>query len=176
MKRFAIAGVTCAAFLFMAMLPALAQDDHQDNQNNAHQEERHDQGQAQKDKQAQDRQMQDKQEQNKQDQNKQFQKDENRPQQGQHPQAARNEHEHGRRIDEAHYREHFGRDHHFAVHHVEQIGGRDRFSYGGYQFELAQPWPAGWSYNDNCYIEDDGGQYYLYDLNHPGVTIVLIVL
>lgn len=172
MKRFAIPGVICLAFLLATMLPAIAQDDHQDEHNNdARQEERHDQGQAQQDKQQQDRQMQDRQ-----DQNKQNRQDENRPQQERHDQAARNEHENGRRIDQAHYREHFGRDHHFAVHHVDRVEGRDRFSYGGYQFELAEPWPAGWSYNDNCYIEDAGGQYYLYDLNHPGVRIMLLVL
>jgi hypothetical protein len=171
MKRFAIAGVICAAFLFVTMLPALAQDDHQNDQNNARPEERHDQGQAQHDKQGQDRQMQDKQ-----DQNKQYQKEENRPEQDRHDQAAYDDHQTSRRIDEAHYREHFGRDHHFAVHGVQRINGRDRFSYGGYQFELAEPWPAGWSYNDNCYIEDVGGQYYLYDLNHPGIRIAVIVL
>lgn len=193
MRRFAIAGVICAAFLFVTMLPALAQDEHQDNHNNdARQEERHDQGQAQQDRQQQDRQMQDRQNQNRQDQNGQYRPDENRryredqnqqyrqnetrPEQGRHEQGARAEHDNGRRIDEAHYREHFGRDHRFAVHHVDRMDGRDRFYYSGYQFELAEPWPSEWSYDDNCYIEDDGGQYYLYDLNHPGMRIMVIVL
>jgi opacity protein-like surface antigen len=172
MKRFAIAGAICMALLFAAMIPALAQDNQQDNHNNdARQQEQHDKGQAQPDKQGQDKRMQDKQ-----DENKPYQQDANRPQQNQHEQAAHNEQENGRRIDQAHYSEHFGRNHHFAVHHVELVGGRDRFSYGGYQFELMQPWPAGWSYDDNCYIEDVGGQYYLYDLNHPGIGIVVIVL
>lgn len=173
MKRFAIPGVICVAFLFATMMPALAQDDHPDNhQNDAHQQDRHDQGQAQQqDKHEQDRQTQDRQ-----DQNKQFRQNDNRQPQERHDEAARNEHERGRRIDDARYREHFGRDHHFAVHHVQRIDGRDRFAYGGYQFELAEPWPGEWSYDDNCYIEDVDGQYYLYDLSHPGIRIMLIVL
>ncbi len=172
MKRFAVPGVICMALLFAAMLPALAQDDHQDDRNSdarpqeQHDQQSHDQNQA-------------KQDQDKRDQNKQVQEKaaQDRQDQDKHDQAARDEHAStGRRIDDAHYREHFGSNHHFAVHHIQRVDGRDRFAYGGYNFELVQPWPAGWSYNDNCYIEFVDGQYFLYDLNHPGITIALIVL
>lgn len=94
-------------------------------------------------------------------------------QQDQHRDQSRDEH---RRIDDAHYREHFGRAHHFAIHHVETREGRPFFAYGGYNFEIAQAWPAGWSYNDDCYIEDVDGQYYLYDVRHPGVRVLVTIV
>jgi len=62
------------------------------------------------------------------------------------------------------------------VHHVQRVDGRDQFAYGGYNFELVQAWPVGWGYNDNCYIEFVDGEYFLYDLSHPGVRIELVVL
>ena len=166
MKRFAVPSVICMAFLFAAMLPAIGQDDHQDDRNNARPQEQHDQQTRDQNqaKQDQDRHDQDKQVQERQDQQR-------------HDQAARDEHANaGRRIDQAHYQQHFGRDHHFAVHHVQRVDGRDQFAYGGYNFELVQAWPVGWGYNDNCYIEFVDGEYFLYDLSHPGVRIELVVL
>lgn len=50
-----------------------------------------------------------------------------------------------RRIEDAHFREHFGRDHHFAIRHVVIVRGRPHFAYGGYNFEIADAWPHGWS-------------------------------
>jgi hypothetical protein len=84
--------------------------------------------------------------------------------------------EHMRRIDDEHFRAHFGRDHHFAIRHVETVGGRPHFAYGGYNFEIAQPWPAGWAYTDDCYIDFVDGGYYLFNLRHPGVRIAVTVL
>jgi hypothetical protein len=84
--------------------------------------------------------------------------------------------EHARRITDEHFRAHFGRDHHFAVRHVEIVGGRPHFAYGGYNFEIAQPWPAGWAYTDDCYIDFVDGGYFLFDLRHPGVRVAVTVL
>ena len=84
--------------------------------------------------------------------------------------------EHARRIDDEHFKAHFGHEHHFAIRHVEVVGGRPHFAYGGYNFEIAQPWPGGWSYNDNCYIDYVDGGYYLFNLKHPGVRIAVTVL
>jgi hypothetical protein len=81
-----------------------------------------------------------------------------------------------RRIDDAHFRAHFGHDHHFAIRHVTIIGGRPRFAYGGYNFEIADAWPHGWSYRDNCYIDFVDGGYYLFNLAHPGIRISVTVL
>jgi hypothetical protein len=81
-----------------------------------------------------------------------------------------------RRIDDAHWRQHFGHEHHFAIHHVTVVEGHPRFTYGGYTFAIMQPWPAGWSYNDDCYIDYVDGAYYLFDLRHPGVRIAVTVM
>src|SRR5580700_12287517 len=81
-----------------------------------------------------------------------------------------------RRIDDAHFRSHFGHDHHFAIRHVTIVGGRPHFGYGGYNFEIVDAWPAGWSYNDNCYIDFVDGGYFLFNLRHPGVRIAVTVL
>jgi hypothetical protein len=81
-----------------------------------------------------------------------------------------------RRIDDAHFRAHFGREHHFAVRHVEIVEGRPRFAYGGYNFALVQAWPVGWAYTDDVYIDFIDGEYYLFNLRHPGVRIAVTVL
>jgi hypothetical protein len=99
-----------------------------------------------------------------------------------HRDEARHEERHeehmqeGRRIEDAHFREHFGRDRHFAIRHVVIVGGRPHFAYGGYNFEIADEWPHGWSYRDNCYIDFVAGRYYLFNLAHPGVRISVTVL
>lgn len=85
-------------------------------------------------------------------------------------------HEEHRRIADDHFREHFGRDHHFAVRKVTVVEGRPRFEYGGYRFEIAQPWPAGWAYTDDCYIDLVDGEYYMFNLRHPGVRVAVTVL
>src|SRR5262249_27449796 len=77
----------------------------------------------------------------------------------------------GRKIEEVKFRQHFGREHHFHVGHIDS--GR-RFVYSGYSFELVEVWPAGWGYNDDCYIEEDGDDYYLIDLVHPGARVLVI--
>lgn len=84
--------------------------------------------------------------------------------------------EHMRRIDDEHFRSHFGHDHHFAIGHVTIVGGRRHFGYGGYNFEMVDEWPHGWSYRDNCYIDFVDGGYFLFNLAHPGIRISLTVL
>lgn len=81
-----------------------------------------------------------------------------------------------KRIDDAHFRAHFGHDHHFAIRHVTIVGGRPHFAYGGYNFEIVDAWPHGWAYTDNCYIDFVDGGYFLFDLAHPGVRISITVL
>jgi len=98
-----------------------------------------------------------------------------------HEEAKQEEHheqraEEKRRIDDEHFRSHFGHDHHFAIRHVALVGGRPHFAYGGYNFEIVDAWPHGWSYNDNCYIDFVDGGYFLFNVRHPGVRIAVTVL
>jgi flagellar motor protein MotB len=76
-----------------------------------------------------------------------------------------------RRIPDDKFRSHFGPQHHFRP----ARGNNGRFQYGGYWFVYTDPWPAGWSYDDDCYIEDDGGVYYLIDALHPDLRLVVVV-
>jgi hypothetical protein len=93
-----------------------------------------------------------------------------------HEEVRHEEHVQARRIEDAHFRAHFGRDHHFAIEHVTVVGGRPHFAYGGYNFEIRDAWPHAWSYRDHCYIDFVNGGYYLFNLAHPGIRISVNVL
>jgi len=80
------------------------------------------------------------------------------------------------RIPDDKFRAHFGREHTFHVGHPQIVGGQPHFSYGGYSFIIAQPWPAGWGYDDEVYVVDVDGVYYLVDLVHPGPQLALTVV
>jgi hypothetical protein len=80
------------------------------------------------------------------------------------------------RISDDKYRAHFGREHTFHVGHPVIVEGRPRFTYGGYSFVIAQAWPAGWGYDDDVYVVDGNGVYYLVDLAHPGVQLELQIV
>jgi hypothetical protein len=82
----------------------------------------------------------------------------------------------GGRIPDDKFRANFGRQHTFVVNHVTNVGGRPQFQYGGYSFTIVDVWPAGWAYTDQCYIDYIDGQYFLFDLLHPGVQVALVVV
>lgn len=82
---------------------------------------------------------------------------------------------HGR-IPDDRFKAHFGREHHFHIGHPEIVEGHPRFSYGGYSFIIVQVWPADWGYDDDVYVIDDGGVYYLCDVAHPSVQLELTVV
>jgi hypothetical protein len=88
-------------------------------------------------------------------------------------QYARGSHARSERIPPQKFDEHFGSEHHFRVWHLEE--GR-RFEYSGYAFEVVEPWPSDWSYDDECYIEQDEDDYYLVDVFHPGIRVLVIVV
>ena len=118
-----------------------------------------------------------------QDQQKQVtrqQQDEQKQQQRQQQQVAKQQHgddrdqhsDHGHgRIPDDRFRSSFGREHHFRVGHFDNR----RFQYGGYWFSFNEGWPVGWAYSDDFYIDFIDGQYYLIDLSHPGVQLLLVV-
>jgi hypothetical protein len=82
----------------------------------------------------------------------------------------------GGHIPDNQFKAHFGRSHTFVVNQTVVVQGQPRFQYGGYWFSLSDTWPAGWAYTDQCYIDYIDGEYVLYDLLHPGVTVVLVVV
>jgi hypothetical protein len=104
-------------------------------------------------------------------------KDTERKQEQQRPEdAKRAQQSGGGRIPDGTYKAHFGREHTFHVGHPTIVEGRPRFQYGGYSFIIAQPWPAGWGYNDDVYVVDVNGVYYLVDLAHPGAQLELQIV
>jgi hypothetical protein len=82
----------------------------------------------------------------------------------------------GGHIPDDKFRGSFGREHHFAIHQATTVQGQPGFTYGGYSFILPDGWPAGWAYTDDCYVDYIDGEYFLFDLLHPGVRVALIVV
>jgi hypothetical protein len=74
-------------------------------------------------------------------------------------------------IPEARFHASFGSSHTFHVNRSEFANGSGRFQYGGYWFNAVQPWPVGWLYTDNVYVDYLNGGYFLCDPVHPGVFI-----
>jgi hypothetical protein len=101
----------------------------------------------------------------------------NQPQTGNAPAQAGNARPagNGGRIPEDKFRTSFGRSHSFKAQGVI-VSGQQQFQYGGYTFQLVDTWPAGWAYTDDCYIDYIDGEYFLFDLLHPGVRIAVIVV
>jgi hypothetical protein len=74
------------------------------------------------------------------------------------------------------FRASFGRQHTVVIRQPVIVEGQPRFQYGGYWFVISDPWPADWSYTDDCYIDYVDGDYFLFDLLHPGMRIALFVV
>lgn len=91
------------------------------------------------------------------------------------PEAAHAGKQRGAQIPADKFHANFGRQHTFTVHQTI-VQGQPRFQYGGYWFAVVDPWPAEWAYTDACYIDDVDGEYFLFDLAHPGVSIALFVV
>jgi hypothetical protein len=94
--------------------------------------------------------------------------------QAEHAQRA-NSQQHGRIPDDK-FRAHFGRQHTLVVNRITVVEGQPRFQYSSYWFTIVEPWPAGWAYTDQCYIDYVDGEYFLYDLLHPGVGVAIVVV
>jgi hypothetical protein len=80
------------------------------------------------------------------------------------------------RIPDKDFKAHFGKQHTFVVNQPTIVEGQPRFQYSGYWFVISDPWPTGWAYTDSCYIDYIDGEYFLFDLLHPGVQIALVVI
>lgn len=88
-----------------------------------------------------------------------------------HPVAQR-----GQKIPDEKFRSSFGRQHTFHVQKTVVVEGQPRFQYGGYWFALGTPWPEGWAYTDDVYLDYVDGEYVLIDLLHPGMQLTIVVV
>jgi hypothetical protein len=82
----------------------------------------------------------------------------------------------GGHIPDNQFHAHFGRAHTVVINQPVIVEGQPRFQFGGYWFIIAAPWPGDWLYTDQCYIDYVDGEYVLFDLLHPGVSIELTVV
>jgi hypothetical protein len=79
------------------------------------------------------------------------------------------------RIPDDKFRQHFGREHVVVINRPVIVEGRPRFQNGGYWFEIVDPWPSDWLYTDQVYVDYIDGEYFLFNVAHPGVRIALFV-
>ena len=78
----------------------------------------------------------------------------------------------GHRISEAQFHANFGRQHTFRVQHTPDR----RFQSGGFVFEVVEVWPTFWNFDDDAFIDDIDGDYYLCDAFHPELRVLIIVV
>jgi hypothetical protein len=87
----------------------------------------------------------------------------------------------GYRIPQDHYSSYFGPSHAFRMYSypVVVVGGYPRFQYGGYYFNVVDPWPQYWSNdwyaNDDVYVDSYGSGYYLHNRRYPKDRIAISV-
>ena len=82
----------------------------------------------------------------------------------------------GGRIPDDRFRAHFGSEHRFRINRPTFVAGHRRFRYGGYWFGFNDPWPVGWYYTDEVYVDYFDGGYYLCNMMHPGIRIGISVV
>jgi hypothetical protein len=80
------------------------------------------------------------------------------------------------RIPDDRYRDHFGEGHTFVINDPVMVGGFSRFQYGGYWFGFNNPWPEGWYYTDDVYVDYIDGGYYLCNPYYPGARVGISVV
>ncbi|MGB0012311.1 MAG: hypothetical protein WBQ03_11945 [Candidatus Sulfotelmatobacter sp.] len=157
MKRFTTVVAISASFLLGGVLSAVAQDEHgerkevrTEERHEAHEEQRHE---AHEEQRAEERHVA-------------------------HEERVLHEERRVelRRISDEHFHAQFGREHYFAVGRVTLVAGHPHFAYGGYRFEIGQPWPARWAYTDHCYIDFVEGRYFLFNARYPGVRVAVAVV
>jgi hypothetical protein len=86
-------------------------------------------------------------------------------------QTNRNTHS-GMRIPEHQFRSKFGRQHTFQI---QQLKG-NRFQAEGFVFEVVDVWPTVFSFDDPFFIDEIDEQFFLFDVNHPGVRTLVVVV
>jgi hypothetical protein len=80
------------------------------------------------------------------------------------------------RIPDDRFHANFGSGHNFHMGNPVLVGGYSRFQYGGFWFGFVQPWPSGWYYTDDVYIDYVDGGYYMYNPYYPGARFSISVV
>jgi len=80
------------------------------------------------------------------------------------------------RIPDARFQTNFGREHVFVISQPVMVGGYSRFQYGGFWFGFVQPWPVGWYYTDDVYVDYIDGGYYLCNPYYPDARVSISVV
>ena len=80
------------------------------------------------------------------------------------------------RIPDDRFRANFGEGHTFVINQPVMVGGYSRFQYGGFWFGFLNPWPVGWYYTDNVYVDYVDGGYYLCNPYYPGARVAISVV
>lgn len=83
-------------------------------------------------------------------------------------------------IPDPQFKANFGHQHAFPANRVITqttiVPGQTQFIMAGYTFIILDPWPTAWLFTDDCYIDYVGGDYFLFDVFHPGVRVALLVI
>ena len=179
MKLVGIISATVLSLTLGIAAPVYAQeqrDEQKDQQEQKDKPAQHDEKTAQEGKTAQQQDKNAKQEEKTaQAQDKNAKQEEHSAQQ--HTQEAKSEQQghYAGRIPEDRFRANFGSEHVFVVNRVI-VEGAPRFQYGGFWFGFGQPWPGGWAYTDNVYVDYVDGGYFLFNRMHPGIRISINVI
>jgi hypothetical protein len=80
------------------------------------------------------------------------------------------------RIPEDKFRASFGRQHTFVISRPVIVENRPRFQFSGFWFEVIDPWPAGWAFTDECFVDFIDGEYFLFDVLHPNERVVVFLV
>jgi hypothetical protein len=80
------------------------------------------------------------------------------------------------RIPDERFRANFGQEHVFVISEPVMVGGFSRFQYGGFSFGFIEPWPDGWYYTDDVYVDYIDGEYFLFNPYYPGVRVGISVV
>jgi hypothetical protein len=80
------------------------------------------------------------------------------------------------RIPDDRFRANFGEGHTFVINEPVMVGGYSRFQYSGFWFGFVNPWPMGWYYTDNVYVDYVDGGYYLCNPYYPGARVAISVV
>lgn len=80
------------------------------------------------------------------------------------------------RIPDDRFRANFGQSHLFVINSPVMVGGYSRFQYGGFWFGFVEPWPEGWYYTDDVYVDFIDGGYYLCNPYFPGARVSISVV